>query len=231
MNIAIIPARGGSKRIPRKNIKPFCGKPIIAWSIETALNSKCFEKVIVSTDDEEIASIAKSYGAEVPFIRSHDLADDFTPTKYVVTDAIKWLSANSIAPKFVCCIYPTAPFLRHEYLISGLKCFEGGDCHFAMSIAKYPAPIQRAFTLEEMNKLSILNPEYAETRTQDLNVTFHDAGQFYWGKSESWLEHIPIFSNNTIGIEIPAHLVHDIDTIDDWIRAEYMFTAILNSKS
>lgn len=226
MNVAIIPARGGSKRIPRKNIKDFCGKPMIAWSIEAALQSGCFERVIVSTDDDEIAEVALRLGAEVPFIRPEELSGDFVATIPVIKHAIQWLNANQIIPDWVCCIYATAPFISANALKNGLTLIQQQDSDYVFSVTSYAFPIQRAIKLQQNGAVQMFSPEYFSTRSQDLEEAYHDAGQFYWGARTAWLEEKPIFSSESYPVILPRHLVQDIDTQEDWIRAELMFKAI-----
>lgn len=226
MKIAIIPARGGSKRIPRKNIKLFCGKPIIAWSIQAAINSKCFDKVIVSTDDLEIAEIAGSFGAEIPFMRPENLSDDQTTTIPVINHAIKWLQEQGIHPKLACCIYATAPFVLPEDIINGLKRLQKNKDDFAFTVTSYAFPIQRAININSDNLISMFSPEEFSTRSQDLKKAYHDAGQFYWGKTEAWLEERMVFGPRSTPIIIPRHRVQDIDTHEDWVRAEWLFKAM-----
>jgi pseudaminic acid cytidylyltransferase len=225
MNLAVIPARGGSKRIPRKNIRDFCGKPIIAWSIEAAHASGCFDAVIVSTDDEEIAAIAREWGAETPFMRPSELADDFTETTPVMRHAIEWYAKNATAPELACCIYATAPFVSADDIRLGEKALRGTQYEYAFSVSRYPFPIQRAVRISLRGGVEMFNPEYFNTRSQDLEEAFHDAGQFYWGKSHSWVEGKPIFSIDSIPVILPQHRVQDIDTQEDWERAESMFLA------
>lgn len=226
MRVAVIPARGGSKRIPRKNIKQFAGKPMIAWSIEAALQSSCFDKVIVSTDDEEIASVASSYGAEVPFIRPADLSDDHTGTIPVIAHAIEWQSRNGINASTVCCIYATAPLLESSDLRRGMQALESSDACYAFSVATYAFPIQRAIRVNSEGRVEMLNPELFNTRSQDLEETWHDAGQFYFGKAQAWLAGKTIFSSDAIPIILPRFRVQDIDTPEDWERAECLFNNI-----
>jgi|APSaa5957512535_1039671.scaffolds.fasta_scaffold67175_2 pseudaminic acid cytidylyltransferase len=222
MNICIIPARGGSKRIHKKNIKFFLGKPIIAYSIETALNSKLFDKVIVSTDDENIAKVAKEYGAEVPFIRPEKLSDDFTSTNCVVKHAINWFLERDIEINYVCCIYATAPFVKATYLRQGLESLSDSNQLFAFSVTSFPFPIQRAIKINN-GKISMFYPEHTLTRSQDLDEAYHDAGQFYWGRSQAFLDEIGMFSEDSIPVVLPRYLVQDIDTLEDWKRAELMY--------
>lgn len=182
MNLAVIPARGGSKRIPRKNIKPFCGKPMIAWSIEAALASGCFDRVIVSTDDEEIAAVAREYGAEVPFMRSAELADDYAGTTPVIRDAVLRYAELYQMPAFVCCLYATAPFVQPADLQQGLATLQqADDAAYAFSVTSFPAPIQRALRVNQQGRVEMFQPENFHTRSQDLEPAFHDAGQFLLG--------------------------------------------------
>jgi len=226
MKIAVIPARGGSKRIPHKNVRFFCGKPIIAWSIEAAVGSDCFDAVIVSTDDEGIASVAREWGAEVPFIRPAALADDYTGTIPVLCHAIEWFSANVQKPAYVCCIYATAPFMQPEDLRKGFNTLLENDCNFVFSATSYAFPIQRAFRIADKGRVEMFYPEHFNTRSQDLEEAYHDAGQFYWGRSEAFINDNELFSNASIPIVLPRCRVQDIDTFEDWRRAEVMFKAL-----
>lgn len=226
MNIAIIPARGGSKRIPRKNINDFCGKPMIAWSIEAALKSSCFDRVIVSTDDQEIAEVAQKYGAEVPFIRPAELANDFAGTIPVVKHATEWLIQHQQKPSLVCCLYATAPFVTAKDLQRGLLQQQQTNAAYTFTVTSYPFPIQRAIKITPQNSVEMFSPEYFNSRSQDLEEAYHDAGQFYWGKAEAWLEEKTIFSPESTPLVLPRHRVQDIDTQEDWIRAEMMFQVL-----
>jgi pseudaminic acid cytidylyltransferase len=228
MRLAVIPARGGSKRIPRKNIKSFCGKPMIAWSIEAALQSGCFDEVIVSTDDAEIADVAKSWGARVPFMRPAALADDHATTIPVIRHAIEWLQQNGERPSEVCCIYATAPFVQVDDLQQGLNILLAGSCSYAFSVTSYPFPIQRAIRITTEGRVDMFNPEHFNTRSQDLEEAWHDAGQFYWGGVEAWLHDPVFFTQRSVPLRLPRHRVQDIDTPEDWERAEWMFKAMLN---
>jgi len=225
-SIAIIPARGGSKRIPRKNIKDFFGKPLIAYSIEVALKAKLFDKVVVTTDDEEIASIAKQYGAEVPFIRPKELADDFTGTGDVINHAIDYLKKQGEEFDYVCTIYATAPLLQSKYLTEGFNKLKESDAVNTFSSTSMPFPIQRTFKLDNNGRCKMFTPEHYTTRSQDLEEAYQDAGQFYWTKLEKSSKEI-IFGKDSIPIILPRHLVQDIDTLEDWERAEFMYQ-ILN---
>lgn len=223
MKLAVIPARGGSKRIPRKNIKEFCGKPMIAWSIETAIKSGCFDKIIVSTDDEEIADVARKYGAEIPFIRPPELSDDYAGTIPVIAHAIREQTKNNKKPTAVCCIYATAPFIQAEDLRQGYKLLTKNKCDYVFSVTRYDFPIQRAVKIMSNGKVQMFQPEYFNTRSQDLEAAYHDAGQFYWGSPDAWLNEKPVFSANSLPIILPNFRVQDIDTLEDWERAELLF--------
>ena len=226
MRVAIIPARGGSKRIPRKNIKDFSGKPMIAWSIEAAKVSGCFHKIIVSTDDQEIADIARQWGAEVPFTRPPELSDDYTGTVPVIRHAIQWLETHEGKVEYACCIYATAPFVVAQDLQTGLALINGSEYDYAFSVTSYAFPIQRAVRITEQGRAVMFNPEHYMTRSQDLEEAWHDAGQFYWGTAEAWCEERAIFGEGSVPVKLPRHRVQDIDTLEDWIRAEWLFRAL-----
>ena len=226
MKLAVIPARGGSKRIPRKNIKLFCGKPMIAWSIEAALQSDCFDRVIVSTDDAEIAEVSRQYGAQVPFMRPAELSDDRTGTIPVVRHAIQFFSEHGQELSQVCCIYATAPFVRATDLRQGLNTLISEGSDYAFSVTSYPFPIQRAIRISKQGRAEMFNPEHFSTRSQDLEEAFHDAGQFYWGQANAWLAGNPIFGSRATVVQLPRYRVQDIDTPEDWLMAEYLFHAI-----
>lgn len=228
VNIAIIPARCGSKRIPRKNIKDFLGKPIIAYSIEAALESNLFDEVIVSTDDQEIADIAISFGATIPFMRPKEYSDDFTGTSSVIKHAIGWLQESGKKIDYVCCIYATAPFVQPKYLREGYDRLIESKKSFAFSVTTFSFPIQRALRINEQGEIEAINPEHINTRSQDLEEGYHDAGQFYWGKADAFLDDIVLFSEESIPIMLPRYLVQDIDTFEDWERTELMYKALNN---
>ena len=223
--IAIIPARGGSKRIPRKNIKLFHGKPLIAYSIEAALKSELFDKVIVTTDDEEIASIAKKYGAEVPFIRPKELSDDFTNTKDVIDHALSYFEERGEKYDYECTICATAPLLQPKYLIEGFVALKNSDAINAFSATTMPFPIQRTFKLDKNGRCEMFWPQNYQTRSQDLEEAYQDAGQFYWTKLGKTSNEI-MFSKDSIPVILPRHLVQDIDTLEDWERAELMYEVL-----
>ncbi len=226
--VAIIPARGGSKRIPRKNIKLFHGKPLISYSIEAALKSNLFEKVIVSTDDEEIAKIAIEYGAEVPFIRPNELSDDFTGTGAVISHAIVYLKEQGENYDFACTIYATAPFLQQKYLIEGFEKLKKSNAKSAFSCTSMPFPIQRTFKITSNERCEMFWPENFMKRSQDLEEAYQDAGQFYWTNLNINSNEI-IFGKDSIPIILPRYLVQDIDTLEDWTRAEFMYEALKKS--
>jgi pseudaminic acid cytidylyltransferase len=230
MRLAVIPARGGSKRIPRKNIKPFFGKPMMAWSIEAALASGCFDQVIVSTDDLEIAEVARRHGAQVPFMRPPELSDDHTGTTAVVAHAVAWFEAHCQPPAEVCCLYATAPFVSVDDLRRGLALLTETGSDYAFSVTRYASPIQRAIRITPAGRVEMFDPGHFNTRSQDLEEAYHDAGQFYWGRAAAWLERRMIFGANAAPVVLPRHRVQDIDTADDWQRAEYLFR-VLNPDS
>lgn len=224
--VAIIPARGGSKRIPRKNVKDFCGKPMIAWSIEAAKASGCFDKIIVSTDDPEIAHIALQFGAEIPFMRPAALSDDYTGTIPVIRHAVEWLNQNDAPVDYACCIYATAPFILPEDLKQGLQLIKNSGSSYAFSVTSYAFPIQRAVRITKNGRVAMFNPEHFQTRSQDLEEAWHDAGQFYWGTADAWCEERAIFGVDSLPVRLPRHRVQDIDTAEDWNRAEWLFRAL-----
>jgi N-acylneuraminate cytidylyltransferase len=228
--VAIIPARGGSKRIPRKNIKNFHGKPLIAYSIEVALKSKLFDKVVVSTDDEEIAKIAKEFGAEVPFLRPKELSDDFTGTGAVINHAINFLKEQGENIDFVCTIYATAPLLQEKYLIKAYEKIKDSNAKNTFSCTSMPFPIQRTFKITSNERCEMFWPENFMKRSQDLEEAFQDAGQFYWTNLNIKSDEI-IFSKDSIPIILPRYLVQDIDTLEDWQRAEFMYEAIQKTRN
>jgi N-acylneuraminate cytidylyltransferase len=229
MKTAIIPARGGSKRIPNKNLKSFNGKPILAWSIRTAVESGIFDRIIVSTDSPQIAETAIQFGAEAPFTRPEELSTDHTGTIEVIQHAITWLQEHEYQPEYVCCIYATAPFLQSQYLQQGLKILQKSDASYAFSVCSFPAPIQRALGINDDHRVEAKYPEHIFSRSQDLREYYHDAGQFYWGTAEAFINNHTIFSDASIAIPLPRHLVQDIDTMEDWVRGEHMFRSLISS--
>lgn len=229
MKIAVIPARGGSKRIPHKNIKPFFGKPMIAWSIEAAKACSLFDRIIVSTDDIEIAEVARQWGAEVPFMRPPALADDHAGTAPVIAHATQWALDQGLDVATVCCIYATAPFIRVADLRRGWEELESGKWEYVFTATDFAAPIFRSFERLAEGGVQMFFPEHVLTRSQDLPIALHDAGQFYWGRTAAWLEEKRVFDRHTMPLVIPRWRVQDIDTQDDWERAE-MFAPILIQK-
>jgi len=227
--IAIIPARGGSKRIPEKNIKDFQGLPLIVYSINVALQSKLFEKVVVSTDDEKIASIARKYGATVPFLRPKELADDFTGTNEVVNYTLMALKDQGEVYEYSCTIYATAPFLQEKYLVKGLDMLKNSTAIHAFSATSMPFPFQRTFKVNNQGRCEMFFPEHYHTRSQDLEVAYQDAGQFYWTKINETSNNI-LFGKDSIPVILPRHLVQDIDTMEDWLHAELMFEVLQRKK-
>ena len=223
MKLAVIPARGGSKRIPRKNIKLFCGKPMIAWSIEAAMQSGCFDQIVVSTDDNEVAEVARHFGAKVPFMRPDVLSDDHTGTTAFIAHSNNWIASQVYKPENVCCLYATAPFVSADDLRKGLSVLIETACDYAFPVTSYAFPIQRAIRITESGRVEMFNPKYFNTRSQDLDEAFHDAGQFYWGRAQAWLQNKVILGSTSVPIKILRHRVQDIDTPEDWIRAEWLF--------
>lgn len=226
MKLAVIPARGGSKRIPRKNVKSFCGKPMIGWPIGAAIESGCFDRVVVSTDDEEIAEIARRLGAETPFMRPPELSDDFTLTVPVIRHAIERLVEQGHPPMHVCCIYATAPFIAAADIRRGFDVLIESESDFAFSVTNYASPIQRAFRITAQGRVEMLHPEFFGCRSQDLQPAYHDAAQFYWGRAAAWLQNDVIFGPRSAAVQLSRYRVQDIDTAEDWRTAEYLFRAI-----
>lgn len=225
MKLAVITARGGSKRIPRKNIRDFCGKPIIAYSIETALESNCFDEVMVSTDDDEIAELSKKYGAKVPFMRSAETSNDFATTADVLCEVVNEYQKRKITPEYLCCLYPTAPFVTVDNLKSAFDQLQKNEMDVVFPVVQFSFPIQRALRLKN-NEVSFMYSEYALTRSQDLEPAYHDAGQFYWIQTKFFMKNKSLVSKKTGVIILPEWRVQDIDNVDDWILAEMKYQLI-----
>jgi pseudaminic acid cytidylyltransferase len=227
----VIPARGGSKRIPRKNIKEFNGKPIIAYSIEAALKSNCFSQVIVSTDDDEISEVAKKYGALVPFVRPDELSNDYAGTIPVIKHAIEWMEDNNNYIENVCCLYATAPFIQSKIISKAYQQLQDSNSDYCFSVTSFSFPIQRAIKIVQGDKVDMFYPEHFNTRSQDLEEAYHDAGQFYWGKAQAFKDESPLFSEVATPYVLPRYLVQDIDTMEDWIRAETMYKVLQETEA
>ena len=226
MNVAIIPARGGSKRIPGKNIRKFLGLPIISYSIKTALDSGVFEKVIVSTDSKEIASIAEEFGAQVPFLRPNNLSDDFSGTHEVIGHAVRWIEDNYLSMDYVCCIYATAPLIKKSDLIQGYQMIKTGNFDSVIAATSFPYPIFRSFKKLSTGGLKMVFPEHYNSRSQDLPEVYHDAGQFYWASPEVWKKDSEMYNEKNAIVEIPNYRIQDIDTLEDWKRAEIIYKVL-----
>lgn len=228
-NLAIIPARGGSKRIPKKNIRPFAGRPMIAYAIKSAKESNIFSDVVVSTDDVSIAEISKELGANVPFLRPSELADDHTATVPAVAHAIKECEDKRIKFDNVCCIYPSVPFLTKNDLIKSFALFQRSKNKYCLAIAEFSSSVFRSFKINEKG-LEPIFPEFEMTRSQDLDCSYYDVGQFYWGHKITWLEADEKkefgLHQGSIGFEIESWRSFDIDTLDDWKRAENYYKVI-----
>jgi pseudaminic acid cytidylyltransferase len=224
--VAVIPARGDSKRIPRKNIRDFLGKPIIAYSIQAALDCKLFDRVVVSTDDPEIAETARAWGAQIPFLRPKDLAGDHTGTDAVVSHALSFMIEQGDSVSYACCIYATAPFVQPRYLREGYDKLVASGKDFAFSVTSFASPAQHALRLTARG-VEAVSPEQVLARSQDLEVLYHDAAQFYWGRAQAYLDDVDPFSGtSSVPVVLPRHLVQDIDTVEDWRRAELMYRVL-----
>ena len=223
--IAIIPARGGSKRIPNKNIRLFAGQPIISYSIKAAQASDLFDRIIVSTDSQEIAEVAKSCGAEAPFVRPVELSDDFTGTAPVLLHALDWLNEHDSPSGYFCCIYATAPFIRPEDIAKGLASLKSKKATIAFSVTTFPYPVFRALKMNKDGRVEMFWPEHENSRSNDLPVAYHDAGQFYWGNTKKFMQVKTLLSSDAVPILIPRYIVQDIDTPEDWETAEKMYYA------
>jgi len=228
MRIAVIPARGGSKRIPHKNIKPFCGKPMIAWSIDAAKRSGLFEHIIVSTDDVEIAQVAKKYGVETPFVRPANLSNDYAGTTEVIAHATLWAMEQGWPITAVCCILATAPFIQVSDIEKGLELLDSGDYAYAITVTNFASPVFRSFREHSDGGVEMIFPEHFLTRSQDLPEALHDAGQFMWGRPSAWIEGKPGLDRFSVLLKIPRWRVQDIDDEDDWKRAELLAPLIMS---
>jgi N-acylneuraminate cytidylyltransferase len=226
LRIAVLPARGGSKRIPRKNVRPFCGRPMIAWPIDAARASGLFEHIIVSTDDPEIAEVAHGLGAEMPFMRPAELADDHTGTIPVIAHTVRWAKEQGWAVEAVCCIYPTAPLISPDDLAEGLRLLDEGTHDFVLTATDFASPIFRAFRETAEGGLEMFFTEHFHSRSQDLSRALHDAAQFYWGRPDAWLSAKMLFGARSRALLIPRWRVQDIDTPEDWARAEALFRSL-----
>lgn len=229
-NLCVIPARAGSKRIPKKNIKDFLGKPIIAYSIEAALKSDLFDEVMVSTDDPKIKKIAIKYGAKVPFIRSKKNSDDYASTYDVLEEVLNQYKKNQIKFDYICCLYACAPFVTSIKLIEGLNVLKSNNFDTVFPVMSFGFPIQRALIKDKKNKVSFMNPEYSLTRSQDLEESYHDTGQFYWLNSSVLLSNKKLISNNSGCIIISEIEGQDIDNPSDWHLAEIKYEILQNTK-
>ncbi len=225
-NLAIIPARGGSKRIPRKNIKLFNGAPIISYSINTAIKSCLFDEIMVSTDDNEIANIAKSYNATVPFMRSNQNSNDYATTFDVIKEVVEKYKQLGKHFNKVCCIYPCAPLISIDTLASAFNKLNENKFDSIFPVVQFSYPIQRSLKVDESDKLKFIYPEYNLTRTQDLEKAFHDSGQFYWMEMEACIEKGQILTNNTGSIVISEIECQDIDNETDWKLAELKYNLL-----
>ena len=229
--LAIIPARGGSKRIPRKNIKSFLGKPIISYSIEAALKSNLFDEVMVSTDDEEIKEIALKYGAKVPFLRSEKNSNDFATTAAVINEVLEVYKTKKKTFEYCICIYPTAPFVSSDLLIKAFNQLKEGKLDSVFSVLRYGFPIQRAVKINDEDKVEMIDISKMNERSQDFEPSFHDAGQFYALNVDAFIEHQKLWTNNTGCIEINELEAQDIDTETDWKLAELKYKLLLDGKN
>lgn len=223
LSVAVIPARGGSKRIPRKNIRPFLGVPMLGRAIANLQTAGVFDQIVVSTDDDEIAQIASQAGALVPFRRPAELSSDTAATMPVIHHAIGELDAAGVRAALVCCAYPAAVLSRPGDFRMAYDLLRNADLDYVFTATSFPFPIQRALRRTPNGCCEMFWPEHRATRSQDLEPAFHDAGQFYFGWRESWLEARPIFGPRSMMLEIPRYRVQDIDTPEDWTRAEMIF--------
>lgn len=221
-NLAIIPARGGSKRIPRKNIKHFLGKPIIAYSIEAALKSNLFNEIMVSTDDEEIARISRKYGANVPFFRSAENSSDYATTEDVILEVLSLYGEHGRCFDNVCCLYSTAPFVTADRLNEAFRKI-GDDVDSVFAVVPYSYPIQRSLKFDEKNNINMVYPQFVNSRTQDLETIYHDAGQFYFSKVNAFTRSKNLWMDRTTALILPDLESQDLDTLTDWRLAEMKY--------
>ena len=227
--IAIIPARGGSKRIPNKNIKSFAGQPIISYSIKAAQDTDLFDRIIVSTDSEKIAKVAKTCGAEVPFMRPAKLADDYTPTVPVLKHAVNWLMSHNYIVEYFCCIYSN-PFVTSENIMNAFKLIKEKKVSSVIPVTTFPFSIYRGFEINEKGVLEFIFPEHSLARSQDLSELYHDVGQFYWCDCKRIMAAKSILQPDTVPLIIPRHLSQDLDTLEDWEIAEKLYRAFMVKK-
>lgn len=230
MKIAIIPARAGSKRVKQKNIRPFAGEPMIQHPIRAALESKLFDRVIVSTESAEIAAIARKAGAEVPFVRPEELAGDLPSSIEVMVHALNWLKSQGCCPELACMIYATSAFLTPEYLKQGLELLEKLNADSSAAVVAYPHPIDRAFLIDESRMLKFRWPENQNVRTNDLPPSYHDLGMFYWLRVEKFLETKTVWQARTTAVVLPQNCAQDVDTEEDWANAERLFQSLRNKR-
>ena len=228
--IAIITARGGSKRIPRKNIKPFLGKPIISYCIDAALKSKLFSEVMVSTDDEEITAVAKQYGAVVPFLRSSENANDYATTVDVLIEVIQSYKSRGMTFEYGCCIYPTAPFVTPQLLNTTFDKLIEGKFDTVFPVLPFSFPIQRALKIDSAGNMKMFQPEHIKTRSQDLEPAYHDSGQFYWFNINKFMTNYELWTKNTGVVVLSEMEAQDIDNIEDWKVAEFKYKLLLGDK-
>ncbi len=219
VRVAVIPARGGSTRVPRKNVRLLSGRPLVAWAVLTALAAQAVDRVVVSTDDDEIAEAALAAGAEVPFRRAPELSDDHTPLVPVIADAVARLGLDR--DDAVCCVYPTAVGLLPEDLDAGAALLDASEASYVVGVVRYGHPVQRALAMDDAGLLGMVDPDLALVRTQDLPPRWHDAGQLVWGRAGAWADQVPVLTAAR-GLELPAWRTIDIDTEDDWARAELL---------
>jgi pseudaminic acid cytidylyltransferase len=229
-SVAIITARGGSKRIPRKNIKDFMGKPIIAYSIEAALSAGIFDEVMVSTDDDEIADVAKKYGATIPFLRSRNTSDDISNTNDVLKEVLSVYETMRKDYKYACCLYPTAPFVTADRLIVAFKMLKESGADSVIPVTEFSFPILRSFNMDKNTKIAFNWPENATVRSQDLAPAYHDCGQYYFFDVKKFLANGKLVSDNTLGVVTSSLEVQDIDNEDDWKLAEVKYSFIEQQK-